>query len=275
MVNSGFVEMYRHVTEDGMRDYLGGAPDPIELASAMEFVDGLRSGEIVVEQQQAAAVSQIGTIAEKCLPYLLNRRWHLVSTETELVLTDEPVLLLGGPGWPRGQLAGVGSARIVAMPLSPRHLLVLTSTDVLDDGRYDEQLTVDETEEINLELLVNAHRWLFSTPKRTARLPVIPPPTPPWILERGISIADQPAGELLHGFSPNRWLYADRTPWPVGRWWDGQADSKHESDTFLARPDGCHYPRRNRGLIVGRSGYANDPTARPPGLDGATRRHAA
>jgi hypothetical protein len=231
IVNSGFVEMYRDVTEDGMRDHLGGTPHEDELKSAMSFVDELKTGGITVGQQQAAAVWQIGEAAQRCLPILLSRRWHVVSTGSELITTDEPVLLLAGPGWPRGQQPGLHTALIIAMPLSPNRLLVLASPDLVDSGQYDAPLNGFETDQINLELLANAHRWQFSTPSRRSALPLLPPPVPPWILERGISIAGEPGQELLHGFSPNRWLYADSTPWPVERWWTGQRRSYNASPT--------------------------------------------
>jgi hypothetical protein len=235
LVNSTFVEMYRHVNEEGMRAHLGGDPSPEELASALEFVEGLRSGEYYVAEQQAAAVWRIGEMAEQCLPHLLERDWHVVSTAAELVLTDEPVLLLGGPGWPRGQQPGLNTARVIAMPLSPRRLLILTSHDTVDVGQFDAELSATETEELNLELLANAHRWQFSTPQRGGRLPALPPPVPASVIERGIEIADEPGGELLHWFSPNRWLYAPATPWPVKRWWDGQAPTHSPSPTAFVK----------------------------------------
>lgn len=235
LVNSTFVEMYRGVTEEGMRAHLGGEPSAEELASAMEFVDGLRGGEYFVAEQQAVVVSRIGEMAAQCFPHLLERDWHVISTAAELVLTDEPVLLLGGPGWPRGQQPGLNTARIIAMPLSPRRLLVLTSLDLLDGGQFDAELSATETEELNLELLANAHRWQFATRQRRGRLPNLPPPVPASVVEHGIEIAHQPGGELLHWFSPNRWLYAPATPWPVQRWWDGQARTHSPSATAFVK----------------------------------------
>jgi len=85
----------------------------------MEFVEGLKNGEIVVGEQHARAVRLIGEAAERCLPILVDRAWHVVDTTAELVTTDEPVLLLGGPGWPRGQQPGLETGPIIAMPLSP------------------------------------------------------------------------------------------------------------------------------------------------------------
>jgi hypothetical protein len=235
LVNSSFVETYREMEEAVMRKHLGGNPTPDELASAMDFVEGLCSGDTFVAEQQAAAVWRIGETAEQSLPHLLNRSWHVISTTTDLVLTDEPVLLLGGPGWPRGQQPGLNTARVIAMPLSPRRLLVLTAPGLLDVGQFDEELSAIETEEINLELLANAHRWQFSTPRRGARLPSLPPAVPASILERGIEIAEDPTSELLHWFSPNRWLYAPATPWPVDRWWKGQPPAHSPSPTAFVK----------------------------------------
>jgi hypothetical protein len=235
IATTGYIEMYRHVTEDGIAQSLRDLATDDELASAKQFVHDLRHGRIIITDQQAAAVWKIGETALQSIPYLMDRTWHVVETDGELVTTDEPVLLLGGPGWPRGQQPGLNTARVILMPLSPFRLLILAAADLVDYARFDKPLTADETEQINVELLANAHRWQYSTVNRRTHLPCLPPPVPPWILERGIKVADQPNAEVLHGFSPNRWLYTGNTPWPVARWWSGKEQRQSHSPTAFMK----------------------------------------
>jgi hypothetical protein len=211
---------YSDLTVDQVRQRLGGNPSGHDLANAMDAVAKLKTGELRFREQQASLVAQIGEFAELTMSGLVERDCRVIHTDAELVLTDEPVLLLGGPGWPRGQVPGSIVARIIVMPLSPHHLLVMVSPDHFDMGQFDDRLSVTETEEINTELLAHAYRWQFTTTRQTGLLHPMPPPAPPTVLERGLALADRP-GEVVRSFTPNRWLYAGDVPWPVKRWWSG------------------------------------------------------
>jgi hypothetical protein len=224
LASSTYREMHRDVTAEGLRSRLNNATDD-ELSQTMQFVEGIQSGDILVQPQQAQAVWMVGEAATRFMPYLMGFSWYVVRTAAELITTDEPVLMLGGPGWPRGQIPGIATARVIVMPLDPCHLLVLVSPGMLSSrGTFDAALDIGETEQINLELLAHASRWQFSSPTRGATMPCLPPPVPASILERGIEVGNDPGAELMRTFSPNRWLYAGDVPWPVRRWWQSVAD---------------------------------------------------
>ena len=194
---------------------LGADATDEDLAEATDAVAALHAGDLIVDKPQARAVLDSLETAMHLHHLLLQRPWGVWLAPTDLATSDEPVVSLGGRLIARGQAGGVETAHVVVMPLDPHHLLVMPDPCAWP-ADLDGELTPFEVDELNAEMVAQAHRWRF-TVSSTWWLPTVPWLPPAGVLETANNTSND--GQMLHFFAPNRWLYAAHQLWPVARWW--------------------------------------------------------
>lgn len=218
---------YAQVSDDEIRAKLrkhGIDPTRETVAIHRDFLDGLQSGQIWAEKPSAAVIASSVQMAEVIGERLLQRSWVVYKTPPILVTCDEPVIILGGPGWPRSERAGVESAGVVMYPLSPSDLLVLFHSEIPLSLPGPPTLNHVETAEVNREIIAASSRWAFERPSRkiTQGLRVPPVPEKPFMREGPLPQIEGAEGELYRSYKPTRWRdEALAPPWPVARWWLG------------------------------------------------------
>ncbi|MEV0388736.1 DUF4238 domain-containing protein [Nonomuraea sp. NPDC050643] len=218
---------YAQVSDDEIRVRLqkhGIDPTPETVAMHRDFLDGLQAGQIWAEKPSAAVIASSAQMAEVICECLLQRSWAVYKTPPILVTCDEPVIILGGPGAPRSERAGVESAGVVMYPLSPSDLLVLFHPEMPTRLSGSPNLDHAETAEVNREIIAGSSRWAFERPSRkiTQGLRVPPAPEKPFMREGPLPQIEGAEGEIYRSYKPTRWRDEVLAPqWPVARWWSG------------------------------------------------------
>jgi hypothetical protein len=213
---------YERVTDEGIRYLLrerGMAVTDDTVAAFRQDIDDLQRGDLWVQPQDAAVIGQAVRATDLVSEYLLYREWLVYRTPPILVTCDEPITIIGGPGLPRTERAGMANAGVIVFPLTPGALLVMPRPDLV--GVRGGELDHVETAELNREIVAQAARWAFERPSRqvTKRMEV-PPAPEPTILERGVGRTKR--GENFRIYKPTRWVNTDiPPPWPVAKWWVG------------------------------------------------------
>lgn len=216
--------MYSDVTtDDDIRIHLkanGRAGTQKEIDELRQRIDELLNGTLVVRPQDAMTIGQSGALAEKVAEHLLAREWIVYQTPAVLVTCDEPVVVIGGPGLPRTERAGIATAGVIAFPLAPHAVLVMFHHDIAPQ-RVPGELNHLETLELNHEILASAARWAFERPSRKISTRLQVPPAPePTAQEGPFEMVDNEEAQLFRSFRPNRWSNAEHIPdWPVAKWW--------------------------------------------------------
>jgi hypothetical protein len=198
-----------------------------DVSEAKAAIEQLQRGEVVVEPQDAQAVALAFSGAQVVARHLYERSWAVCRTRPSLITTDEPVHPVGGPGWPRTELSGVGSAGIVAFPLSPERMLLAVRLDLaLQLGHWSERSSIihldldyPETFAVCRELLMSATRWAFERSDRNVigRLK-IPARPDDLSVEEGEAVGVE--GSLVRHFNYTRWQNAEAVfPWPLEELW--------------------------------------------------------
>jgi hypothetical protein len=220
--NDLFQTIYRDTTEASVRALLlrNNKEEPTNEAvqELSQAIADLQDGSLVVEPQAAATVGQAVKSAMAIGGYLYARKWVLYRTAPVLLTCDEPVVLVGGPGLPRGERAGVGNAAVVLFPLAPDALLAMFRPDVPLPAAFG--LDHADIAEVNREIVANSARWAFERPSRDVAVRLqIPPPAEPTAVQT-FTNPDRPNETLVRNFRPSRWSNAEIVPdWPVARWW--------------------------------------------------------
>jgi hypothetical protein len=233
LTNEFFKLQYSELSDEGIRRMLkrqGGDPTGEMIASFRRFLDGLRDGSVTVEPQHAALVGEGGLAASQIGEHFLARTWMVFETGRVMITCDEPVVLIGGPGLPRHERAGVATAAVVLFPLDPSHVLALFRDDVAVRlgvrgpwGRIARGV-LDPIETVDLcrEVAMNAHRWAFERPskRRAAKFQIPPLPEPSSVEDVGPIQKGDREGRLIRSFRSNRWRNAlVNARWPVETWW--------------------------------------------------------
>lgn len=223
MANRMFMLEHQDVTEAGLREHMerqraGEQVSNEDVRRAMEFLEQQRTGELVVAYPDASAIGLALEAGESIGAHLIRRTWMVYETPRCLVTSDEPVVLVGGPGLSRGERAGVDAAAVILFPLSPDRLLTLVRQDLGGDER--EVLDHIEVADVNREVIANATRWAFERPSRRATLGLqVPPASPPFAIEGPLPLIGPERGDRYRTFRPTRWVGDQSAPWPVERWW--------------------------------------------------------
>ncbi len=195
---------------------------PAAIAEHRRFLDDIEHGRVRYLASDAQLVGLAASSAEPLCEHLLFRDWHVYTTPAFLVTGDEPVVLLGGPGHPRGERAGVATAGVILFPLSPTRLLTLFHPDCVPP-RPPFALDHIEVLEVNREILAAGTRWAFERPGRrcTVTMPVPPAPKVWCLRDAGVLEAGGgPDGRVFQFARPTRWAASPQpAPWPVARWW--------------------------------------------------------
>ena len=211
------------LTEDGVRELLsagGQEPTTEEIQQALQDVADLNAGVLVVEPQRAALAAMQMHHAEKIAVALLGREWCVVNSRAALVTTDEPVVVIGGPGCSRVVSAGLDDAAVVVFPLGPSQVLAMFKPGRLP-GRAREDLTASETHELNTELIAASSRFAFEQPSRAVarRLPV-PRGHAGRVLRDEFAVRGSELRRVVAFHVETRWAGASKPPpWPVSRWY--------------------------------------------------------
>jgi hypothetical protein len=156
------------------------------------------------------------------VPQLLLRDWFVFRSDLSPIITsDEPVVMIDGPGGDRRQRGGVGTESVIVFPLAPNAVLAMFHPDLeLDDAAVLPDLDVLEADELNLEIAGNSHRWMFERPDRSRTLTLaLPPLQPANGIDGPLTVVGEP-GELYRTYKPSRWYSTPNPPsWSVGRRW--------------------------------------------------------
>lgn len=228
IANDFYKLQYSRVTDEGIRALLeerGIDPSPQEVATNRQFFDDLQSGEVWVQPPLASSIAMSAQMAEPLAERLLQRRWLVFDAPPILVTCDEPVVIVGGPGWPRSERSGAQTAGVLMYPLGPSSLLVLFHPEMRPTG--PPLLDRIEVAEVNKELIAASSQWVFERPSRRTAMGLRVPlqPEQPLAREGPLPQAAEAGGELYRWMKPTRWSdEAVAPPWPVHRWWiDWQA----------------------------------------------------
>ncbi len=205
----------------------GSAPTSEAVRAGMAAVEKVQSGELVMVPQDAQTIASAFGSAKIVARLLFERGWVVARTSPVLITTDEPVLSIGGPGAPRTEASGVGTAGIVAFPLSPDRVLLLLRKDLaqhlgvpIDPTALTvHELDLPETTALNRELAMSATRWAFERPDSNVvgRL-AVPRRHEDAMLEE-VDMPGDP-NRLFHLFRHTRWENARIVfDWPLSRFW--------------------------------------------------------
>lgn len=226
-LSNAYQLLYAHLTEEPnlrteLAERLGRAPSETEVEEHLGLMRGLASGEVTIAPADAAATGFIGEMAQEIVPHLLQRNWRVFTCTKPLVTCDEPVVVLGGPGTRRGEVAGYWNAAVVIMPLTPNILLGMFRPDIeFTRAGAGQHLAHTEVSELNQELVANSSHHVFEQPNRHVGEALSVPKRPRVCkVEEGYTKLDEPGAEVVRFYRRNRWANcAPKPPWPVSRWW--------------------------------------------------------
>lgn len=220
-VNSMFLLKFGRMTNEGIRRRLvskGMSAEAEDVERARMQLEEIVDGDVRIQPSEAAIIANSGKSALPLGDHLLLRNWRIIETPNLLVTSDEPVVMVGGPGNPRTERAGVATAGIVLFPLCPSAILAMFRQDMRPRPPW--KLNLVEIAEVNREILGATSRWAFERPSKhvTERMPIPPAPTA-FAMEGPMVRFDGGTGELYRNYRPTRWANAVAPPWPVERWW--------------------------------------------------------
>ena len=220
---------YGGVTRDGVRSMIsaaGDTPTDDDVDESMAFIEKIRAGTVRMTPQEAALVGLAANLSFRLGEELIRRPWTLFETPKVLVTCDEPVVTVGGPGHRRDERAGLETSGVVVFPLTPGLVLVMfhpvraARLGVPLDHLPVAELELPEVHELNREIAMNCHRWIFERPTKRVgpRLQVPPDPGSAVFEERpDLQAIDHPEGEVIRVYGNTRW--PPGAPWPVDAWW--------------------------------------------------------
>ncbi len=223
MVNTHFQISFEHYTDDDIRAHLGrvgAAPTDEEIRRSRQFLDDVQAGTAGVASPRAQAIALAMASTEQAAEALYEREWLVFRAPPILVTCDEPVVIIGGPGHPRDEQAGLLTAGVIVFPLGPSRLLAMFKPGITIAGTLD--LSHVEVADLNREILASTHITAFERPARhvAERLKVPPAPKEASMIERFQPADPNEEGELIRNFTVNRWRGHTPVPsWPVERWW--------------------------------------------------------
>lgn len=212
------VLQFGDMTDAGITQTLRKRGKPVtdeEVASARWALDQLKDGDLRVVPPDALMTGIAGQIAYSLGENLLSREWVVWQSPPILLTSDEPVVIIGGPGATREEIGGLEGAAVVAFPLAPDAVLVMTPHQ-LPQGRLEHI----EVAELNREIAASATRWVFERgDRRTSTAIAVPPLPTPSTLTEELLTAD-PTRRLVRHYRPSRWSgHLDLPNWPVARWY--------------------------------------------------------
>lgn len=225
-------QQYKDLSDEGIAAMLadqGREVTEAAISESREAIDALSAGDLFVAPQQAEAVAHAAQMSEQLMEHLVDRDWVVFTTPRVLVTSDEPVVAIGGPGFPRDERAGLSAAGVIVYPLDPSHLLAMFRPDVAQrlrvrwrpDAHALGELDHGDTAEINREIAMAAHRWTFERPtKRVVARMTIPPRPAAGAVQESEPVKDGDLmRSLLRFYKPTRWIDQPNTSWPVPWWW--------------------------------------------------------
>lgn len=154
---------------------------------------------------------------------LYQREWAVYRTATPIVTCDDPVVLVAGPPYDRGEVAGLTVSAAVLYPLNPNQVLVMLRPGLRHSGRY--RLDQEETRSVNLEIVSAAASMVFERPGDdiAAHLGVPVRALRAELDDEQVAQLDDGTALrlLLESASPrSRWAGVAHAPgWPVPRWY--------------------------------------------------------
>lgn len=108
----------------------GVNPTEQDISDVEEAIKALLKGDLTVAPENVSILGHMFGSSDMIAQLLFERAWVVARTNSSLVTCDEPVLPIGGPGWPRDEYSGAGSAGIVAFPLDSSHVLLALRKDL-------------------------------------------------------------------------------------------------------------------------------------------------
>ncbi|WP_175280146.1 DUF4238 domain-containing protein [Prescottella equi] len=192
---------------------LAGDLDP-DRDLVEELAAQMRAKEPISADPKAQAIQLTVQQWLRFAPHLAAMEWAVYRTESSILTSDEPVLLLGLPGTDRGERPGLLVTGAIAFPLSPERLLVLFPRGPHGPD-YPYVLSADETQQINAELMATAEKMVFEQPGGSVALGIDVPPRGP-----GREITDSDGNPAVRYRKPTRWAGMTPPPSvPLSRWY--------------------------------------------------------
>lgn len=162
--------------------------------------------------------------------YFLNRTWVAFESSTSLVTCDEPVVLVPAPTDSRADSIGIGNAGVILFPAGPNTLLALFRNDLVEGGfepgaHRIQHGSIDsgEAEEVNQEVAMASHTWIFETPStRIGETYDLPRAEDSHSLTRYRASQENEMQMLFHFAAPTgRWTNPNwvNKPRPLRRYW--------------------------------------------------------
>lgn len=223
----GYRQLYaplvdRELLRVELAERLGRQPTATELDESHTFMLGLLDGSIEVGPAEAAATVEGGLSAQRIRDFIGDRNWRVYQASRPLMTCDEPVLILGGPGTPRSEVAGFANAGALVFPLAPHALLAMFRNDLrLSPEGQSAQLSPLEVHQLNREIMAASAEAVVETSDGVVASRLVVPPWPRvTAVEEGYTMADEPETEVVRFFRRTRWANtSEKPPWPVPRWW--------------------------------------------------------
>ncbi|WP_322769425.1 DUF4238 domain-containing protein, partial [Frankia sp. Cr1] len=206
-----------------MRESLHGAiiPTADEVRSVERVADAVEDGTLILMPQEPSLIDLSMRAADGVGRYFASREWVVYRTPPILVTCDEPVVVIGGPGQPRGRRGHLADAGVVILPLTPSAVLAMFRPDRMPPPTAVTELDHAETLDLNREIIANSVRWVFDQPSRRTAEKLRVPLAPPALGEdEPVEVVNVRGGRAIRVYQPTRWDGADLVPdWPVARWW--------------------------------------------------------
>ncbi|MFX0574746.1 DUF4238 domain-containing protein [Nocardia nepalensis] len=161
--------------------------------------------------------SAIGVWKNTITPMLENDlMWWLVSADSALITSDEPVLRIPRKRDSRELPVSFRKAKLIAFPIGPDRLIIMSRKGALLKPPH--KLNSTEVKFLNREFALNCNELVFEEPSSqiASQLNVPPYPSASENLPNAITTAQQFA-KLVS--LPTRWSAASHAPqWPLSRW---------------------------------------------------------
>ena len=181
--------------------------ETIEVAAAQMREKDRRS--LISQDHKPQAIQLMMQNFTKLIVPLITRNWAVYCTQTPLLTSDDPVVVIGGPSTDRRVKPGNASAAVWIYPIDRHRLLAFFRPGISPQLPF--VLDAVETYEINQEIVAAAYEKIFEHPDDDIASTITVPPWP--VVPRAETVV-----ELSR--RPTRWFESAELPAaPVSRWY--------------------------------------------------------
>ncbi|RQO52729.1 hypothetical protein DBV08_00035 [Rhodococcus sp. KBW08] len=181
--------------------------ETIEVTAAQMREKDRRS--LISKDHKPQAIQLMMQNLTKLVVPLITRNWAVYRTQTPLLTSDDPVVVIGGPSTDRRVKPGNAGAAVWIYPIDRNRLLAFFLPDISPQLPF--VLDAAETYEINREIVAAAYEKVFEHPDDDIASTITVPPRP--IAPRAETVIDLSR-------RPTRWFESgEPPPAPVSRWY--------------------------------------------------------